>query len=315
MTLDPQAARVLEAAEQSGLPLLETLSPTDARLQYERGTAITGGEPPAVFSVRDTQAEGPLGPIPLRVYVPREPGDQPLPMLIYIHGGGYVIGSRDSHDVPCRYLALAGDCIVVSVDYRMAPEHPYPEPVDDCWAAVNWIADNATALGGRADAIAVGGDSAGGNLATVMCLKARDEGGPAFVYQLLIYPGTDKSRSHASHTELASGYRLTKPLLDWFMDHYFSGAPAAADDPYASPLRAEDLSGLPPALVISAGYDPLRDEDIAYHDKLCAHGIASEHLHYPGMIHGFINMPGMLDKARECLDQCGARLKAVFASI
>tara|TARA_B100002049_G_scaffold219325_1_gene186995 strand:- start:30 stop:974 length:945 start_codon:yes stop_codon:yes gene_type:complete len=313
MTLDPQAARVLEAAEQSGLPALETLPPAEARRQYEKGAAIVGGQPPAVFSVRDIEAPGPLGAIPLRVYVPRDPGDEALPLLIYIHGGGYVIGSRDSHDVPCRYLALGGDCIVVSVDYRMAPEHPYPQPVDDCWVAVNWIAENAVSLGARADRIAIGGDSAGGNLATVMCLKARGAGGPAFVYQLLIYPGTDKSRSHASHAELAEGYRLTRSLLDWFMAHYFSGEPADPDDPYASPLQAKDLSGLPPALVVSAGYDPLRDEDIAYHEKLLAHGTESEHLHYPGMIHGFINMPGVLDVARECLDECGHRLRRVFA--
>lgn len=313
MTLDPQAARVLEAAEKSGLPPLETLSPAEARRQYEKGAALLGGQQPAVFSVRDIEAPGPLGPIPLRVYVPRDPASEALPLLVYIHGGGYVIGSRDSHDVPCRHLALGGDCIVVSVDYRMAPEHPYPQPVDDCWAAVNWIADNAATLGACPDRIAIGGDSAGGNLATVMCLKAREAGTPSFVYQLLIYPGTDKSRSQASHTELAQGYRLTRPLLDWFMGHYFSGDAVRADDPYASPLQAEDLSGLPPALVISAGYDPLRDEDIAYHEKLRAHGTPSVHLHYPGMIHGFINMTAALDVARECLAECGVRLRRVFA--
>lgn len=313
MTLDPQAARVLEAMEQADLPLLETLAPPQARQQYEQGTAMVGGEPPAVFDVRDVDADGPLGAIPLRVYTPRDPDGQPLPMLIYIHGGGWVIGSRDSHDVPCRYLALAGDCIVVSVDYRMAPEHPFPEPVHDCWAAVQWIADNAEALGGSAERIAIGGDSAGGNLSTVMCLMARDQGGPPFVHQLLIYPGTDMTRNHASHDELAEGYRLTRPLIDWFMNHYFSGENKNLRDPLASPLLAEDLSGLPPALIVSAGYDPLRDEDLAYHERLVEQGVDSRHIHYPGMIHGFINMPGMLDKARECLNTCGAELKAAFA--
>ncbi len=313
MTLDPQAARVLENIEKAGLPLLETLAPPEARRQYEEGAAVVGGEPPAVFDVRDATAQGPLGAIPLRIYTPRDPGGQPIPMLIYIHGGGYVIGSRDSHDVPCRYLALAGDCIVVSIDYRMAPEYPFPQPVQDCWAAVNWIADNAHALGGQTDRIAIGGDSAGGNLATVMCLMARDRGGPHFVHQLLIYPGTDMTRSYPSHEELASGYRLTRPLLDWFMNHYFSGENKDLRDPLGSPLFAEDLSALPPALIISAGYDPLRDEDIAYHEKLREHGVESRHSHYPGMIHGFINMPGFLDAARECLNECGAELKAAFA--
>lgn len=313
MTLDPQAARVLESMEKADLPPLESLLPPDARQQYEQGAAIVGGEPPTVFDTRDAVANGPLGSIPLRVYKPRDPEGQALPMLIYIHGGGWVIGSRDSHDVPCRHLALAGDCIVVSVDYRMAPEHPFPEPVQDCWAAVNWIVDNAEALGGRADRIAIGGDSAGGNLATVMCLLARDRGGPHFVHQLLIYPGTDMTRSFPSHAELAEGYRLTRPLIDWFMAHYFSGDNKDMRDPLCSPLFADDLSRLPPALIVSAGYDPLRDEDIAYHEKLLEHGVESRHSHYPGMIHGFINMPGFLDKAHECLNECGAELKSAFS--
>jgi acetyl esterase len=313
MTLDPQAARFLEAAEQSGLPLLETLSPQAARIQYEKGCAVVGGRAPELFDVRDMAAPGPRGDIGLRVYTPRDPAGEALPLLIYIHGGGYVIGSLDSHDIPCRHLALNGDCMVISIDYRMAPEYPYPEPVEDCWAAVNWIVDNAEALGAQRDRIAIGGDSAGGNLATVTCLKAKAEGGPDFVYQLLIYPGTDRTRSQPLHTELAEGYRLTRPLLDWFMNHYFSGEPADANDPYSSPLHADDLGGLPPALVISAGYDPLRDEDIAYYEQLRAHGNDAEHLHYPGMIHGFINMPGVLDAAHECLEACGMRLQRVFA--
>lgn len=312
MTLDPQAAHALEAAKQSGLPLLETLPPRQARVQYDETAAIVGGEPPALFDVRDTQAEGPLGDIPLRVYTPHDAGGQPLPILIYLHGGGWVIGSRDSHDVPCRYLALESGCIVVSVDYRMAPEHPFPEPVEDCWAAVQWIAENAPALGGSADRLAVGGDSAGGNLATIMCLLARDRGGPRFAHQLLIYPGTDMTRSYPSHTELADGYRLTSALMGWFIAHYFSGDRQDLRDPMASPLFASDLSGLPPALTITAGYDPLRDEGMAYHEKLQEHGVPSQHRQYAGMIHGFINMPGMIDAARDCFAVCGAELKSVF---
>lgn len=313
MTLDPQVARVLQAAENSGLPPLETLSPDAARAQYEKGSAMVGGRAPEMFAVRDIAVDGPRGDIGLRVYTPRDPGGEAMPLLIYIHGGGYVIGSLDSHDIPCRHLALNGDCMVISVDYRLAPECPYPGPLEDCWAAVNAIFDQADALGVRRDRIAIGGDSAGGNLATVTCLKARAEGGPDFIYQMLIYPGTDRTRSQPSQSELADGYRLTRSLLDWFMNHYFDGAPADPNDPYSSPLHADDLSGLPPALVVSAGYDPLRDEDIAYYEKLRAHGNAAEHLHYPGMIHGFINMPGVVDAARDCLEACGTRLRQVFA--
>lgn len=312
MTLDPQAAELLEHIEANDLPLLETLTPVQAREQYEAGAAIVAGRSPAVFNVRQAAAEGPFGAIPLRSYVPHDPAGRALPVLIYFHGGGWVVGSRDSHDAPCRHLASAGNCIVVSVDYRMAPEHPFPEPVQDCWAAVNWIAHNIEQFGGDADRIAIGGDSAGGNLAAVMCLLARDRGGPRLLHQLLIYPATDMTRRFASHDELAEGYRLTRSLMDWFIGNYFSGDNTDLHDPQASPLFADDLGGLPPALIVSAGYDPLRDEDIAYHEGLLDHGVESRHLHYPGMIHGFINMRGFLDAACECLDECGAELQSVF---
>ncbi len=315
MALDPQAAQVLADMEKLGLPLLETLTPSEARRQYDQGALVAAGKPPLVFDVREAEAQGPLGPIPLRIYTPRDPAGQALPVLVYFHGGGFVIGSRDSHDAPCRYLAVAGDCIVVSVDYRMAPEHPFPEPVQECWGAVNWIVNNIETLGGRGDRVAVGGDSAGGNLAAVLCLLARDNGGPRFVHQLLIYPCTDMTRSFPSHRELASGYRLTRSLIDWFFSHYFSGENKNLRDPWGSPLFADDLGGLPPALLVSAGYDPLRDEVIAYHERLLEHGVESRHSHYPGMIHGFINMTGFLDAARECLNACGAELKTAFSRL
>ena len=313
--LDPQAQRFLEIAERSRRPLLESLAPVDARKFYDEMAALAGGEPPAVFKVEDLEAPGPFGAIPLRIYIPRDPGDTAMPMLIYYHGGGYVIGSRDSHDVPCRNLALEADCIVVSVDYRMAPEHPFPEPVEDCWAAASWIVDNVASLGGRTDKIAIGGDSAGGNLATVICLMARDRGGPEFVHQLLIYPGTDMTRSFASHVELAEGYRLTKPLLDYFMGHYFSGENRDLEHKLCSPLFVEDLSGLPDALIVSAGYDPLRDENIAYYEKLRDAGVKIRHSHYPGMIHGFISMAAYLDAASACFRECGADLKLAFSAV
>lgn len=314
MTLDPQAQQFLEIAERSRRPLLESLAPVEARRFYDEMAALAGGEPPKVFAVRDMEIAGPLGPIPLRIYTPRDPEGSSMPVLIYYHGGGYVIGSRDSHDVPCRNLALEADCIVVSVDYRMAPEYPFPEPVEDCWAAATWIVHNAASFGGRADLVAVGGDSAGGNLATVMCLMAKERGGPVFVHQLLVYPGTDMTRNFPSHVELAEGYRLTKPLLDYFMGHYFSGENQDQTDVLCSPLFADDLSGLPPALIISAGYDPLRDENIAYYEKLRDAGVAVRHSHYPGMIHGFISMAGYLDAAKQCFRECGADLKQAFSA-
>lgn len=313
MTLDPQAQAFLELADRSGRPLFETLSPQEARTLYDETAAIAGGKAPDVFHVEDREASGPFGPIPLRIYTPRDPGGDALPVLIYLHGGGFVFGSRDSHDTPCRYLAREADCLVISVDYRMAPEFPFPQPVEDCWAAVTWIMENIGALGGSGSRVAIGGDSAGGNLAAVMCLLARQSGGPDFAHQLLIYPATDLSRGFPSHGELSDGYRLTKPLIDWFMDHYFSGSEQDRQHVQASPLFADDLSGLPPALVISAGYDPLKDEGAAYCDKLVAHGVAATHRHYPGMIHGFISMGGFIDTGIDCLRECGAELKRAFA--
>lgn len=314
MALDPQAQFVLEIAEKSGRPLLETLSPSEARALYEEMAKVGGGTPPAVFRVEEITATGPFGPIPLRIYVPRDANDEKLPVLIYFHGGGYVIGSRNSHDIPCRSLALNGDCIVVSVDYRMAPEFPFPQPVEDCWAAANWIVKNVQRLGGCADKIAIGGDSAGGNLATVICLMAKERNGPNFIHQLLIYPGTDMTKSHPSHEQLAEGYRLTKSLINWFMNHYFSGEITDRTHPLASPLLADDLSGLPPVTLISAGYDPLKDENAAYVKRLEAAGVTVEHHHYGGMIHGFINMPAFLDAATHCMALCGSALRRNFTA-
>lgn len=313
MTLDPQAKKFLELADRSGRPLFETLSPPEARALYDETAAIAGGPAPDVFRVEDRDASGPFGAIPLRVYTPRDPHGETLPALIYLHGGGFVFGSLDSHDTPCRHLAREADCLVISVDYRMAPEFPFPQPVEDCWAACTWIVDNIGDLGGTADRIAIGGDSAGGNLATVMCLMARQNGGPDFLHQLLIYPATDLSRGFPSHTELADGYRLTKPLIDWFMDHYFSGAEQNREHELASPLHASNLSGLPTAFVVSAGYDPLKDENAAYHEKLVASGVTARHEHYAGMIHGFISMGGFIDTGVDCLRECGAELKQVFS--
>ena len=310
MTLDPQALALLDAVEQSGSPAFNTLSAVDARALYDKGAAAVQGSPPQPQEITTLSIPGPAGDIPTRVYKPGS--DSGLPVLIYFHGGGYVIGSLESHDCVCRTLCVEANCIVVAVDYRLAPEHKYPAAIDDCWAATRWLAENAGSLGGDNDRVAVGGDSAGGNLAAVVCLKAKAAGSPRLVHQLLIYPGTDMSCSFASHETFGQGYRLTNELIDWFYALYFE-AGSDIDHWQASPLNADDLSGLPPALVLSAGFDPLQDEDKAYADKLAQAGVQVKYSHYETMLHGFIAMPGALDQAKAALSECAAELRNVFA--
>ncbi|MGI9571508.1 MAG: alpha/beta hydrolase, partial [Desulfobulbia bacterium] len=259
-------------------------------------------------------AFGTKGEIPLRLYIPRDPGNESMPCLIYFHGGGFMLGGLNSHDVPCRHLSLAGDCMVIAVEYRKAPEFPFPEPVEDSWDALEWIVGHIESLGGDKNRIALGGDSAGGNIAAVLALRARDRGEPQICYQLLIYPSIDMTRSFPSHVSLASGFRLTKPLIDYFYDNYFSGEVPDRRHPLCSPLFVKDVSGLPPAYIVSAGYDPLRDENIAYHEKLLSDGVESIHRHYEGMIHGFINLTAFLDASQKCLESCGQALKQGFRS-
>lgn len=312
MVLDPQVEKFLELAARSKRPLLESLRPKQAREFYDEMAALASDTPLELHDVRDITATGSRGEIPLRLYVPRDPGSENLPCLVYFHGGGFVVGSLNSHDVPCRSLSLAGDCFVISVEYRKAPEFPFPEPVEDAWDALEWIAENIEALGGDLDRIAIGGDSAGGNLAAVLCLRARDLGGPAIRHQLLIYPTMDMTRSFQSHTSLASGYRLTKPLIGYFYDHYFSGDIQDRRHHLSSPVFVQDLSGLPPTYMVSAGFDPLRDENLAYHEKLLVQGVQSTLRHYDGMIHGFINLSAFLDASQECLSDCGQALRQTF---
>ena len=311
MTLDPQAQLILDLAERSTRPLLESLDPTAARIQYAETVAAVSGDPPTGVEVHGSSIPGPGGEIPTRLY--RPPDIQgPLPILVYFHGGGYVIGDLDTHDIPCRRLCLSGGCLVVSVDYRLAPEHPFPAPVDDAWAATRWVVDHATDLGGDPSRVAVGGDSAGGNLAAVVCHLAKRDGAPTLVYQLLIYPGTDATGSMPSHETLSHGYRLTKELLRWFTNHYFSEG-GDRRQLIASPLFADDFAELAPAFVLTAGYDPLKDEGSAYADKLRAAGVSTELMEYEGMIHGFITMGGVVDAATEALQQCGAALRRAFS--
>lgn len=309
MPLDPQARAVLEQMAAAGLPALGTLTPEQTRQQMAlTAAAAPPGEP--VARVEDRWIPGPAGDIPIRIYTPE--GDAPLPVLVYFHGGGWVIGDISTHDATCRSLANAAGCIVVSVGYRLAPEHKFPGAVEDAAAATRWVAEHVASFGGDQARIAVGGDSAGGNLAAVVALIAKREGGPPIVFQLLIYPVVDSDLETGSYRENAEGYLLTKESMRWFFGHYHGGEEDARH-PHASPLRADDLSGLPPALIITAEFDPLRDEGEAYARRLGEAGVPVICSRYDGMIHGFFNMALVVDKAKDAIRESGRALRSAFA--
>jgi acetyl esterase len=230
------------------------------------------------------------------------------PALVFFHGGGWVIGNLDSHDVVCRTLAHAGELIVISVDYRLAPEHKFPAAVEDAVTATQWIADNAGALSIDAARLSVGGDSAGGNLAAVVAISARDGNGPALAAQVLIYPATDFAMAHPSHSEPETSVLLTHSVIRWFRDHYLTGA-ADIHDWRASPAKAETLVGLPPAYVLTAGADPLRDEGDDYARRLQEAGVPVTHRSFPGQFHGFFTMGKLLQQANVAATDIGAWLK------
>lgn len=307
MTLDPQAKFVLEQMEAAGAPPMHTLTPEEARKSID--VRALAGEPEEVGKVEDKVIPGQEGEIAVRIYTPQ--GQGPFPALVYYHGGGWVIGDLDTVDVICRLLANRADCVVVSVDYRLAPEHKFPAAAEDAYAAAKWVAENAPKIQVDARRIAVGGDSAGGNLAAVTALMARDRGGPSFVHQMLIYPVTHCNFDTESYNKNAEGYFLTKDSMVWFWNHYLRDG-QDGKNPYASPLVADDLSGLPPALVITAEYDPLRDEGEAYAERLKAAGVAVEMTRYNGMIHGFFWMPQALEQGKKAIEQAANALKDAF---
>jgi acetyl esterase len=309
MPLDPEAKMLMEQMATAIRPFDE-LSVEEARAAIVTlSTAAGEGEP--IARVENRAVPGPRGDIPLRVYTPE--GRAPFPVLVYFHGGGWVIGSLETHDALCRHLANAAGCVVVSVDYRLAPEHPFPASGEDAYAATRWVAANAAAIGGDPKRIAIGGDSAGGNLTAVVALMARDRGGPALAFQLLVYPVTDApSAGTASYRDNAEGYFLTAKMMDWFWNHY-CGKSADLGDPYLCPLRAKSLKSLPPALVITAEFDPLRDEGEAYAARLREAGNRATLTRYPGMIHGFFGMGGLLTKARTATKEAADALRAALA--
>jgi acetyl esterase len=308
--LDPQARALIDLMIKRGVPPTHTLSPTEARTFYRDRRGFTQPEPPVLADVRDLKtASG----IPLRLYTPRTALTLPPPVLVYFHGGGWTIGDLDTHDVLCRQLCDQAGVAVVSVDYGLGPEQPFPRAVDDCLAATRWVRQEAQALGVDAQRLAVSGDSAGGNLAAVVALLMRDAGDHAPLLQLLIYPATDMRAVAPSHTSNGQGYLLTRDSIHYYRGHYISD-PALWSDWRASPLLAKDLTRLPPALVLTAGYDPLRDEGRQYADALSAAGNAVQYVCFERQVHGFITMGKVLDEANTAVALCAAVLRSALTA-
>jgi acetyl esterase len=312
VTLDPDAAAVFKAFQEAGRPPYETVSPAEARELYLKARVVSNPEPPELKSVRPLAIPASHGSIPARLYTPLRlrQANGLAPCLVFFHGGGWVIGNLDSHDVVCRKLADEGQLIVISVDYRLAPEHKFPAAVHDAIAATKWIAGNAKELGLDAARLSVGGDSAGGNLAAVVAISARDGNGPAIAGQVLIYPAIDFALTHPSHSEPGTSILLTHSVIRWFRDHYLNGA-ADIEDWRASPARAKTLIGLPPAYLLTAGGDPLRDEGDEYANRLEEAGVPVTHRTFPGQFHGFFTMGKLLRQANVAASEIGAWLRAL----
>lgn len=308
MTLNPQVEALLGFFAQMPPVDYATITPEALR---EMNKPMQMGPPPAVAEVRDLTMDLPGRSIAARLYLPEGPGETP-PLVLFYHGGGWVIGSIESHDATARAIAAASGAAVLSVEYRLAPETKFPGPLDDCYDALVWAAGHAAELGIDAARLAVAGDSAGGNLAAAVAIRARDEGGPKLTHQLLIYPVTDADFANGSYTENAEGYFLTTQMMQWFWTQYVDdhGDP----HPHAAVLRHDNLAGLPPATVLVAQYDPLRDEGLAYAEALKAAGVPVETELAPGMIHGFFSMFEAVPDAMPYVERAGARLKAAFAA-
>ncbi len=311
MDLHPQARRFVQAIAVAGRPLWQ-LSPHEARTAYAKRVAKATIRPTDAVLVSDTTAPGPHGAIPLRSYRPAETQGRSLPVIVYLHGGSFVFGGLDSHDPQCRALAARSGCLVVSVDYRMAPEHKFPAAVDDALAAVVWLAENAAWLGGDPERLAVMGDSVGGALTAVVSHLAQDRGGPSIAMTCMVCPTTDVFGDLPSHARFADDLLLSRPLVDWSVGHYLNG-PEERVDPRFAPLQRGRFAGLPPLLMVTAEADPLVDDGGAYADRLAAAGVPVEHVCYPGQVHNFVLWGGLIDTASEALDMIAGRLRSALA--
>ncbi|MEU8074410.1 alpha/beta hydrolase [Catellatospora citrea] len=311
MPLHPQVQAMRARREASDTPQLYTLSVDEARAADLASIQASGGDPEPVAEVVDREIDGPDGPLPIRIYRP-VPGDE-LPVLVYFFGGGWTLGTIDTSDAVCRSLANAVGCLVVAAGYRLAPEHKFPAAVHDCHAAVRWVAANATAIGADPARIAVGGDSAGGNLAAAVTLLARADGDLPLAGQLLVYPNTDHRSHTASLREGTDPYLFNATSVAWYWANYLA-TPEDGLNPLASPLRADSLAGLPPALVVTAEYDPLRDQAEEYARRLGREGVPVTLTRYDGMVHGFFCMGGELDAGRRALAQAADQLRKWFTT-
>lgn len=296
MPLEAVTASILSQMAEEGGPGLHQLAVTESRAMYrELQSELPRVE---VYAVEDMTVDGPLGAIPVRVY---RPSDGPAPLHVFFHGGGWVIGDLETHDADCREICVGAACIVVAVDYRLAPEHPFPAGLEDCYAVACWASSNFADLGALSGPISIGGDSAGGNLAAAVALMSRDRNGPEIALQLLLYPVTSARMDTASFRDNGDGYMLSRAMMTWFWDHYCPEL-AERNNPLVSPLLATDLSGLPPALVMTAEFDPLRDEGEAYAERMAEAGVVVQVRRFDGLIHGFFSQVAVVEAAREGVD-------------
>ena len=307
MPLDPQAQAVIDTVNSLGLPPVWEVTPEQARINAAARPGLPGRRWPPW---RTAASPARTVTFPSASICRKAAG--PFPILVWYHGGGWVIGDLESADPTARHLCKGAGCVVVSVDYRLAPETKFPGPAEDCYAATVWAADNAASLNADASRLAVGGDSAGGNLAAAISLMAADRGGPDIVHQLLVYPVTEVNYETPSYSQNAEGFLLARDAMIWYWDAYLA-SDADAANPYAAPMKAGNLTGQPPALVITAEYDPLRDEGEAYGRRLQEAGVDTTISRYDGMIHGFFGMVGVMDKSGQVMEEATGALRAAFA--
>ncbi|HUB85012.1 MAG TPA: alpha/beta hydrolase [Rhizomicrobium sp.] len=313
MSLDIRVKALLDQMKELALPKMWEIGPQAARAAMRSSIFRTSDEP--IGKVEDRKVPSPNGDVGVRIYTPVGATAAMLPGLVFCHGGGFVLGDLETHDGLCRALSNEAGCRVVAIDYRLAPEHPFPAAVEDCWAVTQYVAQHSAEFGINAGQLAVGGDSAGGNLAAVVAQLAKQNGGPSLKFQLLVYPVTQLGSSvdTKSMRENGKGYFLEKETMDWFTRCY-APDPKHRDDPRLSPLLNKDLSGLPPAYVITAGFDPLKDEGRDYADALDGAGVPVTYVNYPGMIHGFFSFRGLIPKAREAVSAAAGALRAALTS-